>query len=57
MENDTAIIHLGLEQKTGASYRIPRTFFVEKVTSDIADIYVKNQEKIEVSVQNRMILQ
>ena len=57
VENDTAIIHLGLEQKTGASYRIPRTFFVEKVTSDIADIYVKNQEKIEVSVQNRIILQ
>ncbi|MDD3239582.1 MAG: PBECR4 domain-containing protein [Lachnospira sp.] len=57
VENDTAIIHLGVECKTGASYRIPRTFFVEKVSSDLADIYVKNQEKIEVSIQNRIILQ
>ena len=57
VENDTAIIHLGVECKTGASYRIPRTFFVEKVSSDLADIYVKNQEKIEASIQNRIILQ
>ena len=57
VENDTAIIHLGIHQKSGSSYRIPRTFFVEKVSSDAADIYVKNQEKILVSVQKRIILQ
>lgn len=57
VENDTAIIHLGIQQKSGSSYRIPRTFFVEKVSSDAADIYVKNQEKILVSVQKRIILQ
>lgn len=56
VENDNAIIHLGLE-KSEDGYYIPKTFFVEKVSIKEDDIYIKKQEEISVEILNRIILQ
>ena len=55
VENDNAIIHLGIER--GQDYYIPRTFFVEKVDERDKDIYISQQEEIEVITENRVIMQ
>ena len=56
VKGDNAIIHLGI-QKSNAGYYFPRTFFVEKVSNLEDDIYIKRQEKINVKVKNRVIMQ
>lgn len=54
---ENAVIHLGIEQETQYGYYVPRTFFVEKLSDDNGeDIYVKNQEKLEVKKMYRTIL-
>ena len=52
---DNAVIHLGLEKKTGKNYYIPKTFFVEKIGKH-GDIYIDNQEKITAVKKHRIIL-
>ena len=54
VENDRAIIHLGID-KTDNEYYIPRTFFVEKVDSFENDGYIRNQAPISVTVEDRTI--
>ena len=55
VENDNAIIHLGIEKDIDGYY-FPRTFFVEKVSEKEDDIYISNQENITVSVEKRVIM-
>lgn len=54
VENDNAIIHLGIEKNT-KGYYFPRTFFVEKVSNLEDDIYITNQEVIDVEIEKRII--
>lgn len=54
---ENAVIHLGLGKKSKETYYIPRTFFVEKLSKDgPKDIYTINQEKINVTRKNRIIM-
>ena len=55
-KNDNAIIHLGIKQDEQLSYYIPKTFFIEKVSSKQDDIYLAKQEEIEITVLNRTIM-
>lgn len=55
VENDNAIIHLGIEEDD-LGYYFPRTFFVEKVSEKEKDIYITKQEKVDVTVENRVIV-
>lgn len=55
-KNDNAIIHLGIKQDNQLGYYIPKTFFVEKVSSKQEDIYLAKQEEIEITVLNRIIM-
>lgn len=55
VEKDDAIIHLGIASNSDNTYYFPRTFFVEKVNTKDQDIYIANQESINVSVTNRII--
>lgn len=54
---NSAYIHLGIEKSDKGDYYIPRTFLIEKITdkSD-GEKYIKNQGKITVSKENRIIL-
>ena len=56
VENDNAIIHLGLE-KDSDEYYFPKTFFVEKVSKKEDDIYIRKQQEISIEVKNRVIMQ
>lgn len=47
VENDNAIIHLGIKKVEKLGYYIPKTFFVEKVSEKQDDIYLAQQEEIE----------
>lgn len=53
-KNDNAIIHLGIKQDEQLGYYIPKTFFIEKVSSKQDDIYLAKQEEIEITVLNRI---
>ncbi len=55
LSNDNAIIHLGISKNT-YGYYFPRTFFVEKVSNKNNDIYISNQEHIDIYVKKRVIL-
>lgn len=55
-KNDNAIIHLGIKQDEQLGYYIPKTFFIEKVSSKQDDIYLAKQEEIEITVLNRTIM-
>ena len=55
VEGDSAIIHLGIE-KNENGYYFPRTFFVEKVSNKEDDIYIANQEEINVKIDKRIIM-
>lgn len=55
-KNDNAIIHLGIKQDAQFGYYIPKTFFIEKVSSKQEDIYLSKQEEIEITVLNRTIM-
>lgn len=55
VKDDNAIIHLGIARDEEGVY-FPRTFFVEKVSRGEDDVYVKNQEKIRVTVKQRVLL-
>lgn len=57
VENDNAIIHLGIKQDEKLKYYIPKTFFIEKVSRKQDDIYLAQQEEIETTVLNRIIMQ
>lgn len=54
---ENAVIHLGIEKDSSEPYYIPRTFFVEKLSEDAGeDIYIRNQEKVEIHSHYRVIL-
>lgn len=54
---DNAVIHLGVEKEEHEDFYFPRTFFVEKLSKpEEKDIYINNQEKIEIVRNNRIIL-
>ena len=55
VENDNAIIHLGIEKNNSGTY-FPKTFFIEKVSSSEDDAFVSNQQKITVTIENRIIM-
>lgn len=55
---ENAVIHLGLEKRSGEAYYIPRTFFIEKIAKDRTNnIYTINQEKITVIKKENIVLQ
>lgn len=56
VKNDNSIIHLGIEKGNDGFY-FPKTFFIEKVSNKIDDIYIAKQDNIKVDVINRIILQ
>lgn len=56
VKNDNAIIHLGIKKDTYLGYFIPKTFFIEKVSSKQGDIYLAKQEEIEITVLDRTIM-
>ena len=41
--NENAIVHLGIKEDETLGYYIPKTFFVEKIGEDGADIYIDKQ--------------
>ncbi len=54
---DEAVIHLGLEYNDDKKYHVPRTFFVEKLSDkNPVDKYIRNQQKIEIIVEKKIIL-
>lgn len=55
-KNDNAIIHLGIQRDNKKNYYIPKTFFVEKVSSKQEDIYLAKQEDIETVTLGRTIM-
>lgn len=55
VQNDNAIIHLGIDYDDNNSFYYPRSFFVEKKNLVEDDIYISSQEKIDVTVRNRII--
>lgn len=56
VENDNAIIHLGIIKDGKSGHYVPKTFFVEKVSDRQDDIYLAKQENIETTVINRIIM-
>lgn len=56
VENDNAIIHLGIKYDKNLRYFIPKTFFIEKVSKKQDDIYIARQEEIEMTVLDKVIL-
>ncbi len=53
---DDAVIHLGLEYSDAKNYYVPRTFFVEKMKNNPVDVYIQNQEKLVVRVDERVVM-
>lgn len=47
VNNDNAIIHLGIEKGSG-EYYFPKTFFVEKVSEFKDDIYIREQTLLTI---------
>ena len=54
--NENAIVHLGIKEDETLGYYIPKTFFVEKIGEDGADIYIDKQKQIEVIKKDRLIM-
>ena len=55
VDNDNAIIHLGIQEDNSGKY-FPKTFFIEKVSNTGDDVFVANQQKITVTIENRIIM-
>lgn len=55
-KNESAIVHLGIKEDEALGYYIPKTFFVEKIGVDGADIYIDRQKKIIATKKNRVIM-
>lgn len=55
-KNENAIVHLGIKEDEALGYYIPKTFFVEKIGADGADIYIDRQKKIIATKKNRVIM-
>lgn len=56
VDNDNAIIHLGIKKDHTYGFHFPKTFFVEKVSCKDDDIYLSNQEEIETVVSHKIIM-
>ncbi len=54
--NENAIVHLGIKEDKTLGYYIPKTFFVEKIGEDGADIYIDKQKQIIAAKKNRVIM-
>lgn len=54
--NENAIVHLGIKEDETLGYYIPKTFFVEKMGEDGADIYIDKQKQIIATKKNRVIM-
>lgn len=54
--NENAIVHLGIKEDETLGYYIPKTFFVEKIGEDGADIYIDKQKQIIATKKNRVIM-
>ena len=54
--NENAIVHLGIKEDETLGYYIPKTFFVEKIGEDGADIYIDKQKQIIETKKNRVIM-
>lgn len=54
--NENAIVHLGIKEDETLGYYIPKTFFVEKIGEDGADIYIDRQKQIIATKKNRVIM-
>ena len=55
-KNESAIVHLGIKEDETLGYYIPKTFFVEKIGEDGADVYIDKQKKIFATKKNRVIM-
>lgn len=55
-KNESAIVHLGIKEDETLGYYIPKTFFVEKIGEDGADVYIDKQKKIIATKKNRVIM-
>ena len=55
VDNDNAIFHLGIQEDNSGKY-FPKTFFIEKVSNTGDDVFVANQQKITVTIENRIIM-
>lgn len=56
VKDDNAIIHLGIKENEITKHYIPKTFFVEKVSSKQEDIYLAQQEEIKTIALNKTIM-
>lgn len=54
--NENAIVHLGIKEDETLGYYVPKTFFVEKIGEDGADIYIDKQKQIIATKKNRVIM-
>ncbi len=55
-KKENAVVHLGIKEDEALGYYIPKTFFVEKIRDDGADIYIDKQKKIIAIKKNRVIM-
>ncbi|MCM1123691.1 MAG: hypothetical protein NC416_14000, partial [Eubacterium sp.] len=56
VENDSAMIHLGIKKDEDSGFYMPKTFFVEKVSEKKDDIYLAKQEEIATVVCGRILV-
>lgn len=56
VENDNAIIHLGIKYDKNLRHFIPKTVFIEKASKKQDDIYIAKQEELETTVLDKIIM-